>query len=689
MRPRPWIYVGCAVLALAVSFALGKDMTWDTLDYHLYAGFSALHDRFGPDYFAAGVQSYFNPYLYVPFYLLATSRLSALAAASILAVLQSGILWLTYETALLAAPETDCRSRVAAGICATLLALGNPILINLLGASSVDVITAELVLAGWLLLLRAVRSPGGHEVGFAGLLLGAVSALKLTNSVHALSAGAVLLLVPVGWRGKLRHAVCFGVAMAAGFVLVALPWSLRLEQHFGNPLFPLLNGVFRSPHFSLARMQDQRFVPDSLRDALWRPFAIAAPVKMVDDEYAAPDVRYALLVALAGMAALLWCRRRFRPREEPAAAPGGVSSFRVLAALACGFLVDWMIWLTISGNGRYFIPMACIAGILVVASIFSLFGDRPSVRNGLLALVILAQALEAWGGATYRGLRQWDGGPWFEVSIPRELMLRPALYFAFGEQSSSYLAAFLPRRSGFINIDGDYVLGSGGANGARVRELIREYSPELRALFPGDSAGGRYFARSADILHVNDTLQRFGLRADTGGCSAIRVRDVNEPWKSVLRGGSRANPGAAGYRIVRVAEPTSEYLIVCPVAASGAPDPVLIAGERQADVVFDRLERGCPALFQPAGTVTLDYGDRRQGYEWVRRYESTDLSVVIMSGTVRFIDPVRGGPAIYLGREKDWESTSLPLVCGRRHGRYFAAIATHAPAGKIVTKHTM
>src|SRR6185437_13866845 len=75
--PRAWTYVACTVLAVLVSALLGKDMGWDTLDYHFYAGFSALHDRFGLDYFPAGSQSYFGPYVYVPFFLLAKSQLPA------------------------------------------------------------------------------------------------------------------------------------------------------------------------------------------------------------------------------------------------------------------------------------------------------------------------------------------------------------------------------------------------------------------------------------------------------------------------------------------------------------------------------------------------------------------------------------------------------------------------------------
>ena len=94
------IYAACTAAALLLSYLLGKEMGWDMLNYHLYAGFSAVHDRFAQDYFAAGSQSYLNPYVYVPFYALATSHLSALQASLLLAALHSIVLWLTFELAI-------------------------------------------------------------------------------------------------------------------------------------------------------------------------------------------------------------------------------------------------------------------------------------------------------------------------------------------------------------------------------------------------------------------------------------------------------------------------------------------------------------------------------------------------------------------------------------------------------------
>ena len=94
------VYLACTILALVINCLLGKDMPSDTLSYHLYAGFSAVHDRFAQDYFPAGPQTYFNPYIYVPLYYLVSSGLSSLEISSLLAIVHSIMLWLTYELAV-------------------------------------------------------------------------------------------------------------------------------------------------------------------------------------------------------------------------------------------------------------------------------------------------------------------------------------------------------------------------------------------------------------------------------------------------------------------------------------------------------------------------------------------------------------------------------------------------------------
>ena len=665
ITPRFLVYVTCAVAAILVSCLLGKDMTWDTLHYHVYAGFSALHDRFGQDYFAAGAQSYLNPYVYVPFFLLATSHLTAVAAASILAVIQSGLLWLSYELALAVAPQAAPRTRVAVGVGAVLLSLANPILINQLGASAADVITAEIVLAGWLLLILAVQAPDLAKLLGAGLLLGGASALKLTNAPHAVSGCIVMLFLPVAWRMRLRFAACCLVAMACGFLLLAAPWAVHLERHFANPLFPLFNSVFRSPQFPTRHLQDLRFVPGTLGEALWRPFAIAVPGKMVDAELASPDPRYALLLALGAVVLLRRSWRSVRHRAEPPASAADFQPARPLLALGGAFALDWVLWLGTSGNGRYFIPMACVAAVMVVVLVFRLLAARAMLRNCLLAAILAIQVVAVCAGATYRDHVPWDGGPWVEVSVPGKLATTADLYFAFGEQSNSFIAPFLAPGAGLINVDGTYVLDPRGSNGDHVRSLIDRYPSHLRTLVFQPLSSVSNVAQPMELAHENDTLAHFGLRVDTADCARIELRDVVAPWVAVI-----VDDGPPR----RIAQSPDQLLISCGVVRSGTPDRSLFANERGANLVFDRLERACPDLFQPAGSVTLDYGDAQAGYGWIRRYLNTELTVIITGGIVEFVNPLRGGPAVYLGRESDWQKSVPSLSCWRRDDRYYATL---------------
>lgn len=677
--PRLCIYFGCTLVAVMANYFLGKDVMWDTLDYHLYAGFSALHDRFNFDYFAAGSQSYFNPYIYAPFYLLALSGLPAIAAASILAIVQSAILWLTYELTLEIAPPYSSRMRMTMGLCAVALAFANPILINQFGSSFADVTTAEVVVLAWLVLVRSIRVPRSGVVAFAGALLGIASALKLTNCVHALSAGVLVLFLPGNWWTKLRHSFWFGAAVAASFVIVCARWSVQLEHHFGNPLFPLLNNVFRSPQFPAASLVDYRFVPDSIGEALWRPFAIVIPQNMVDDELAAPDLRYAVLLVAGCLLVGGWMWRRLRSNPSDDSPASAVLATRALIALACGFLVDWILWLAVSANGRYFIAMACVAAVLGVVIIFRLFASRPKAVAYVMSAILGVQAVQLYLGADYRYPASWQNRPWFDVSVAKTLAAQPNLYLSFGMQSDSFLVPFLARGSGFVNLAGDYELGSDGPNGEHVESLIRRYSPYVRIITRDPRAEAAHDPGAPSPSEINAALEPFGLRLDQGDCAKIVVRDGSPEILMTVASAAATVPSTPAEKPHPL---NTDYYVSCGTVRDTGDDSWYRKTSREVDLVFDRVEDACPELFQPRRPVTQYLGRGRYGGIWERQYGSTNLALWISRGWVNFTDPLRGGSPTYIGREADWESASRRLECGRRGEMYFARLVPAAGRGR-------
>jgi hypothetical protein len=656
---RRHVYFACLALALACNYVLGKDIAWDTLNYHLYLGFSALNDRFGQDYFAAGTLSYLNPYAYIPFYAMVRASLPALAICSVFAAVHSIILWLSFELGVAVCPSKDGRTRVFAGSCAAALAFMNPILMQQIGSCFADITTAELALGGWLLLASAVRVPRISRVIYAGLILGAASALKLSNALSAVSAFAMLVMLPLSWRGKVRHGSFYGISLGIGFAVIAAPWSYRLEKIFGNPMFPMFNTVFRSPELPTESTgAAYRFIPESIGEALWRPFAMIGPGQMRHEELSSPDPRYAILVALAILFVLRWVWRRFGQASFPQGNLQFNESARVLGALGCGLVVDWILWLRVSGNSRYVLTMACIAAAVIVGMLFQLFQSRTKVRNYILAIIFVTQAVQLYMGAEYRWNGVPWGGPWFDVSIPQKLKAEPNLYLTLGTQSNSFLAPFVAKESGFINVVGGYSLDPDGANGAHVRELIRRFSPHLRVAFlsarPDENT-----ERRAPPAQVDDALLLYGLRPDWDDCATITVHGL--PPALEIR-----------YQTTLPQEPQnrdSTYVATCRLIPDTADRSALMARQRAVNLVFDRLEDACPRLFQPRRMVTVHYEA-----VWRRIYGATDIVAWISKGRVKFSDQIRPGGVIDVGSESDWAKAPLHLDCGKRNGAYFAHV---------------
>ncbi len=664
---RGLIYLGCAIFALAVNYFLGKEMAWDTLSYHFYAGFSALHDRLGQDYFAGGFQSYLNPLAYVPFYALAASGLPALLVASILAVFHSIILGLSFELGILVSPSEAPRAQLLTGLCALVAAAVNPILLQEIGSSFADITTAELVLTGWLLLCWAIYRPKTPLIVVAGIVLGAATGLKLTNAVHAIAAFAMFSVMPLKFSRRCRDAAIYGLSLGAGFLIAAAPWALRMNTAFGNPLFPLFNNWFHSPEFPTAPLRHFRFIPSTFGEGLLRPFTTIDPAPMVQAELMSPDLRYAVLLLLLAAWPVSALIRRHRQGDGRQAAGRSATARRVTLALTLTVVLDWTLWLYASGNGRYFLAGACLAGVALVGLSFEVFREQPKVRNYLLAIALAVQLVQLGLGTQYR----WDsvawGGPWFDVRIPEPLRATPNLYLTIGGESKSYIAPFLPADSGLINFSSAYALGAEGANGQRIAALIRRYAPRVRVLITGEGIYPDEAGRQPSVTRVDRYLERFALRVNPADCATITVEGLPPPALDFTVASAQAGPAT-----IRTTQ-NHTSLATCAVVPDPSDHAMERAEERLANRALDRMEDACPRLFQPPRPVTEHVGS-----QWSRLYLNTDLNAWVSHGQLRARQEMVYGDGLYLGSQADWLDGSIRLECGRSHGRYFARVVRAA-----------
>ena len=661
-RVAPGLRVGIHLCLLAAAVAwtwhAGRDLNWDLFNYHLYAGFSVFNDRFDQDFFAA-FPAYYTPYAHAPFYVLTQSGLSSLAIASLLALGHGLMPGLVYELGLrVTAGQQPALSQGFACLAAC-LALLNPVYLLELGTSFVDISTGVPVVAAWLLLTGLASDPRRRlPVVLGGLLIGLATGLKLSNAIFAIATVPALAWLRADGRSKLEQAAIFCVACAAGFAMIAGPWAWRLYQAFGNPFFPMFNGLFRSPDFVVEGAALDRFLPRSLGDALSLPFRMVLPHTMIHVETASPDLRYAALIAF-GVLALVWAGRpalkSFRPSQvkQP--------EWRLLGAIGTVFLLSWGLWLLTSGNSRYFIPAASLVGVLVVGLSCRVFhGNALAWSVVACACLVLVQAVQVVISAAPRFSAAAWSDRWIETGVPSRYREEPYFFITVQPQSLSFLAPFLHPASGFFNASGGHAFDPDGPGGARARGLLDRFDGRLQTLISLDvtDEAGRF--RVPDLGGVDQILIPWGFVVDRADCDAITV--------------------AAGLPLLTVTlTGVPGWTVPGPILACGLTAAPLGAQEAQEAArqaiapVFDRVEATCPDLFKPRG-LRIEGGAGR----WYKSYTATDTRVTVAQGRVSYYSALRGGDPVGAGQVADWldpRPTAWPaLDCSRRAAEVFGGM---------------
>jgi hypothetical protein len=156
---------------------------------------------------------------------------------------------------------------------------------------------------------------------------------------------------------------------------------------------------------------------------------------------------------------------------------------------------------------------------------------------------------------------------------------------------------------------------------------------------------------------------------DMSECETIAVRGMRPTVWRPLESTLAAPPIAQGNKLRY-----TSYLASCRLVAGSGEDSKEMAARRTADVVLDRLEDACPALFQPSRAQTEHINQ-----VWLRSYGATDLTAWISQGEVKFASALRDTRDVKVGWEDAWAKGPLALKCGRRKGIYFARLAERQP----------
>lgn len=135
-----------------------------------------------------------------------------------------------------------------AGVLAALVVAGSSLVWFLFTSGYTDLVVLYLGLAAGLMFLVWLECDRPGLLCATGLLIGLLSGMKLTGGFMAIAMGgaAALRMTMQGRKGWWRAVLCVGAFEVVVFAGVA-PWLVRSYAITGNPLFPWLGNIFRSP----------------------------------------------------------------------------------------------------------------------------------------------------------------------------------------------------------------------------------------------------------------------------------------------------------------------------------------------------------------------------------------------------------------------------------------------------------
>lgn len=622
-----------AICAAWTVFA-GKDVNWDLLNYHYYLPYELLDGRLDRDFFAASAQSYLNPVGYLPFYLMVSSGWHSVVVSIVLAVAHGLSISLLFLLAWKLFAHLPPSERAVFSCLAAALGAATAVFWPMVGTSFLDPLLVPPMLAG-LLLLVGGPPQALQRAAFAGALFGAAAALKYSNGIYVLAALPLALAMP-GLTGGARLRACLAYLVGALLALAALagPWFALMLREFGNPVFPLMNAWFQSPHAPAVSMVSERFTPKDLAEALSFPFRMVALDRHLYSEIFAPDIRLAALVA--GVFALPAVVLARKGRQENSLRE---TDWRLLAFFAAGSL----LWLASSANARYGMAVLLLAGIALARLAERLLPAHIArITLGVLLAVQVGTSVLA-SPARWFLAEPWSKR-WLPYDAPERALREPALYLSLEMLSMAVVAPFVHSSSSFANFRGQHSIPT---DSPKLATLLERHRGRVRTLGRRlELVQGKPAAD--EVKAYDDILRRIGYRVDSADCFTIPWRPDDED--ALSRAANR----------LTAASPSAEPLSVVSCALVPAPrDPTDVEKERQVSALFDRIERRCPALFRGQTAVTEPFGSG-----WSRNYGGLDARLEAFGERV-LLHRYRAGTVLDFGRLSDWEGNRAwaPAAC--------------------------
>jgi hypothetical protein len=263
------------------------------------------------------------------------------------------------------------------GLGAMLLWLSVPLVLWEMSTAYVDLFTVLYAALSVMATVLWIDTRRANYALIAGAFVGIGMGVKVSAAFQGIAIGSIVLLLFVRNRRDLR--AWLGAAAVA--LTLALPWYVRAYLLTGNPVFPFLNSVFRSPQWDPV---NETFNFANFGAGASPLDLLLAPLRLMTDSSAFGEMPNGAmgvlpLVGAIGVVGALFARDRR------------------LTFLALSSVVATVLWFVSAQYGRYILPVLAVEAVLAVALLDRVVRRIPRGRTATAVALTAAVAL-ALGG---------------------------------------------------------------------------------------------------------------------------------------------------------------------------------------------------------------------------------------------------------------------------------------------------
>ena len=255
------------IMALTVYFSGYKksEHPWDFQNYHYYNAFAFLNNTADRFLVPGGVNSFFNPIADVPLYLLIQYFNDNPALIFAIQGIWGGLMFCAIFKITTLFFNKYSFTTLLYALLTVCISFTGRITFTQIGSSTNEVMVAAIDMWSIYFILRMVKYPElqtWYKWLLCGVLMGLALGLKQNSITVCCATGITLLCCFPYIKGTFKSIIIFALGGLIGYLIVN-GWFMYQYWHlYGNPFFPFLNSIFKSPYMYLFNYNDQACLPD-------------------------------------------------------------------------------------------------------------------------------------------------------------------------------------------------------------------------------------------------------------------------------------------------------------------------------------------------------------------------------------------------------------------------------------------